>query len=218
MIAVAAILGCGREIAPNAADRAAAPTTQPFKLPRVEGVDILDVVSHVEGAIFRQWGRAPSVVVELKAHFSTAGRYSIGGRFDSLADLASSLEAQVPEYRWQVVGDGRLVVKPAVGALLDEAMPSVAFGREPVCDVLRHLSHVMEPAFRAPGGCEVRRDPMYLSQDERIALDQAMVTLTASGGTVQDALVATLEQLPVPVGFTLGTIWQGMPRNWQFRW
>lgn len=205
--------------ADNSGPDSMAALTVPLKFRPRSGIDILDATSEVERAYFLATGVPLAVVLEIRANYSTAGKYGLASQYTSLAAFASAMQSQVSAYRWQVVADSTLVVKPAAGAELDKTVTNFSFSDQTACYILAQLGVRLNPSQGDTGGCAIRSTPEYISSHSAYDIMQQKISIVYSGTrTAQATILDILARLDSPVGVAVYRWDSRMNLIWEVRW
>lgn len=191
--------------------------SEPLTLPNQKGLSVLDMAAALERVMYAQTGVVPSVILEMKQYFDSRGLFSYGGKYKDISELITSLESQVPEYRWEIISPTQVVVKPANGAILDELFGEGEFKNVPFCTVFEEISRRTELDKKVAGSCVVEDQPQYLSGDLVSKVRAGTVSLLGANRSVQEVVLDVLDQLPSPIGLTIAVTWKSMPRFWSLR-
>jgi hypothetical protein len=203
----------------SGSDEASAMATVALRFSPRGGLDVLEVVAEAERAFYLSGGYPLVAVLELKANYSTVGKYSLAAQYSSLYGFASAMQAQEPAYRWVAVNDSTLVVKPATGAELDKNVSNFSSSSQTACDILSQLAVRLNPPQGDSGACIVRDTPAYIPARAAYDVMQQKLSVSYSGTrSAQATVLDILGRLNSAVGVTVYRWDSRMNVMWEVRW
>lgn len=183
------------------------------------GINLLDVVSDVERAYFLASGLPLVAVVEVKPNYSTDGKFTTASAYSGLTAFASAMQAQDSNYKWEVIGGTKLVVKPAVNSVLSKNVTNFVQTGKTACAILKEMNKKIRPTLAGTGGCLVRDTPEYISDRAAYDVTQQAISVSYSGTrTYQATVLDVLGKLSSPVGVTVYSFDSRMHLVWEVRW
>ena len=193
------------------------------------GLSLDQVISRAERSIFNATSRAPAVFVEYVPNLYTTGQFKLEDKYLSLQSFAAKMEAQQPEYLWEVASDSVLLVYPKKQSFLTTKLGPFSENVVSFCDLVKLLGTraLQLELSEHTLGCVLKGTPKYATDIQAGVLptgwglgqSKPAVTLklTSESTRVADVVVEGLRVLGVRFGAAVVEVYPGIEPTWVLR-